>query len=124
MLQFKNKTEARQNFPVDQYSIYTDKAADKAAANYILDTLWAFNPVYLSEQTGLPQKMFKALAEAQIGEQEHNVILLSLIRATCGVNKFCQDAIERDGRGFFLAHYDHNETEALIGNKLFYIYRL
>jgi hypothetical protein len=40
-----------------------------------------------------------------------NDFFKAIIKGTCGLDKFVEDAIEADGRGHFLAYYDGEENE-------------
>lgn len=90
------------------YAVGTDEEADKAAKEYIKETLWAFNDEFLAEMTGLPAVIFKAL---QPQCENSNDAVLALVDKTCGLEDFAQTAIDADGRGHFLATYDGEEHE-------------
>tara|TARA_Y100000356_G_C11234766_1_gene277074 strand:- start:644 stop:1156 length:513 start_codon:yes stop_codon:yes gene_type:complete len=103
--------------------ICTDEEADELAYGYITDGLWTFRPSFLAGETGIDINVFEALAANQQCEG-NNDALTSLIKSTCGLDEFVQSAIGADGRGHFIAHYDHNENEVTVGDTTFYIYRM
>jgi len=103
--------------------ICTDEEADKLAYENIVNSLWAFYPSFLAGETGLPEEVFVALVENQQYD-DNNYAVTSLIEATCGLDKFVESAIGTDGRGHYIAHYDHNENEVSVGDTTFYIYKV
>tara|TARA_R100001591_G_scaffold37382_1_gene48644 strand:- start:12503 stop:13039 length:537 start_codon:yes stop_codon:yes gene_type:complete len=112
------------------YIICTDEEANDLAYEYIVDSLWAFTPSFLAGETGVDIEVFEALA-ANGKCQSNNDAIASLIKATqpkssfhCPLQDFVDSAIGADGRGHFLAHYDHEEHEVKVGDKTFYIYRV
>jgi len=90
------------------YLVLTDEEADAAAKEYIADSLWTFNAEFLASETDLPEEVFTALQERCEGANE---TFRKLIDGTCGLDEFADSAISADGRGHFLAQYDHNENE-------------
>jgi len=105
------------------YIVCTDEEADDLAYNNIVDSLWAFTPSFLAGETGIDIEVFEALA-ANGKCESNNDAVASLINSTCGVAEFVDSAVGADGRGHFIAHYDHEEHEVKVGNKTFYIYRV
>jgi hypothetical protein len=101
----------------EEYLVLTDEEADKACAENIKDSVWAFSSDFLASETGTYANVFKALSE--LHERGNNAIL-SLIEGSCGIDKFIEDAIAADGRGHFLASYDGKENEY----KGYFIYRV
>lgn len=98
------------------YLVLTDAEADERTAEYIADSLWAFNSDFLAGETELPAEAFAALSEKC---ESGNDGIRKMVEATCGLKHFCADAAAADGRGHFLASYDNEEHEA--GE--YYIYR-
>jgi len=45
----------------NDYLVLTDEEADKAASDYIRDSLWAFNAEFLADNTGLPAEVFSMI---------------------------------------------------------------
>jgi len=106
------------NFEADgcEYMVLTDSEADEMAREYIEQLLWAFNPSFLSGETGLPEEMFSALQDKCEGA---NDAFLQVIEQSCGLDSFVETAIGVDGRGHFLNTYDGEENE----QGEFFIYR-
>jgi len=112
------------DFSDDEHSdwlVCTDEEADARASEYIRESLWAFNTSFLAGQTSLPEEVFSAL---QPQCESANDAVRRLIESPCGLNSFVEAAIGADGRGNFVASYDHEEHEVQIGTHTFYIYRL
>ncbi len=108
-----------------EYKVYTDEEADEAAADYIKESLWAFNAEFIlahseaSRETTAreDEEIIKALRQIQESLCESaNALVKALIS---DIDTFIDDAIEADGRGSFLSPYDGEEHES--GN--FYIFR-
>lgn len=103
--------------PGAEYRVLTDSEADTAAADYVKDSLWAFNASFLSGETGIDDSVFAALADKCEGA---NDAIESIIRGTCGIDSFVESAVGADGRGHFISQYDGEENDC--GE--FYIYRV
>ena len=101
--------------------VLTDEEADEHTKDYIEESLWAFNASFLAGQTGLPESAFEGLSKQC---EEGNEPIMQMIQATCGIDSFVEAAISADGRGHFLARYDHEEREFNNGRMTFYIYRI
>lgn len=99
-----------------EYIVATDEEADAAITEYIRESVWAFNPSFLSSMTGVPEEAFSSLADQC---ESGNDWVLRLIEKTCGLESFVEAAVSADGRGHFLSGYDGDEHES--GE--FYIYR-
>ena len=114
-----------------EYVVLTEEEADESAQAYIADSLWAFRAEWLAEFTGLPAAGFQALGEAM--SEDANDFIRACIDARGDANdgllqpdpriptafeRFCEKSIGADGRGHFLAPYDHVETK--IGDYLVY----
>lgn len=109
----------------NEYKVLTDEEADEAAADYIKDSLWAFNADFILSHSVASQgttareneEIIKALQMVQSSICESaNALVKALIS---DIDTFIDNAIEADGRGHFLSSYDGKEHES--GN--FYIYR-
>lgn len=93
----------------EQYAIAIDDGvAYDACAECIKESLWAFTARFLAEQTNIDKKVFEPLIPLCEGANE---AIKCLISGTCGLEKFVDEAIFRDGKGAFLAFYDSNEIE-------------
>ena len=96
----------------------TDEEADKMAKDYILDSVWTFNPSFLSQHTGMNEKVFKLLQEHCEGS---NDAILAMIEDK---EYFVEDAISYDGRGHFITSYDGEEHEQYVNDEFCYCYRM
>jgi hypothetical protein len=137
----ENCTEVEELDPEDcnnDYLVLTDEEADEKAKDYIIDSLWAFNPSFLAEQTDMPEEVFQAIADNGKCESNNDAIE-RIVNKTCGLDELVSEAISADGRGHFMSSYDGNENEetvyiddetgeALTENdtaaQTFYIYRI
>jgi len=90
-----------------EYRVLTDEEADGAAADYIRESVWAFNAAFLSQFTGMPAAMFEAVQDQCEGA---NDAILKCIERAGGIKAFAQAAIRADGRGHFLSPYDGEEV--------------
>ena len=104
----------------NDYLVYTDEEADEAVREYIEETVWAFNPSFLSAHAkdGIDEDVFKTLSEKC---ESSNEAVKSLIK---DFDHFVDDAILSDGRGHFMSSYDGQEHEIKIKNNWYYIYRI
>jgi hypothetical protein len=104
-----------------EYAIGTDSEADAACAEYIRDTVWAFNSDFIVSECGLHYQLAEVFQSFQHEKCESaNYALLGLVNATCGIESFVESAISADGRGHFLSSYDGEENE----EGEFFIYRV
>lgn len=105
----------------EDYLVLTDSEADDMAADYIKDTVWAFNSAFLSAHTkqGIDSDVIEAI-QSNGKCESNNAAILSLID---DVEHFVDDAIRCDGRGHFLSSYDGEEHEVRVGKSTYYIYR-
>ena len=120
MEKFKDMDEAKEQYPESRYLILTDEEADDAVFEYIVESLWAFRPEFLSSETDLPVEVFEALSKQYEGANEP---IRKLVEKTCGLQPLVDAAISADGRGHFLATYDCEEVEIKIGDEDYYVYR-
>lgn len=105
----------------DNYAIGTDEEADEAAAQYIKDTLWAFNASFIVSECSLDGSLAECIQTWQQEKcEDANDGIESLIENSCGIEEFIESAISADGRGHFMSSYDGNEIE----QDGFYIYRI
>lgn len=100
-----------------QYLVCTDEEADAAVTESIRESVWAFNPSFLSSMTDVPKEAFSSLVDQC---ESGNDWVLRLIEKTCGLEAFVDAAVSADGRGHFLSSYDGEENE----QSGFYIYRV
>jgi len=94
-----------------EYLVLTDAEADQQAADYILESVWAFNADFLAPY--LPDGIDADHIEAMRGDQceGFNDAAVALVKAGRGMDRLIKDAIGTDGRGLFLATYCGNEWE-------------
>ena len=104
-------------FGNEEYMILTDDEADEKVAEYIKDSVWAFNPSFLSCHSGIDEDVFKLLQEKC---ESANEAILKLIK---DFDHFVEDAVASDGRGHFLSSYDGYENEQEHDRETYYIYR-
>ena len=100
-----------------EYLVLTDDEADEKVAEYIKDSVWAFNPSFLSSHSGIDEGVFKLLQDKC---ESANEAILKLIK---DFDEFVQDAIGKDGRGHFLSSYDGYENDHEHDNETYYIYQ-
>ena len=106
----------------DGYIVLTDEEADEMAANYIKDSLWAFNSGFIIDHSKLPYEAKEMIETYQQDKCESaNETIEALIE---DLDEFIEDAISADGRGHFMSSYDGNEHEQSINGVYFYIYRM
>lgn len=101
--------------------VLSDDEATERAREYILDTLWAFNPEFLTRyiECDNEEALISSLKliQGKLCESANAVI-----KAMLGdkLEEVIEDAISEDGRGHFISFYDGIEHESLG----FYIYRI
>jgi len=104
----------------NEYKVLTDDEADEEVKEYIQESVWAFNPSFLSAHAkdGIDEDVFKVLSEKC---ESSNEAVKSLIK---DFDDFVDDAVLSDGRGHFLSSYDGHEHEVEINGNYYYIYRI
>tara|TARA_B100000519_G_C14192364_1_gene413777 strand:- start:560 stop:1117 length:558 start_codon:yes stop_codon:yes gene_type:complete len=103
-----------------EYAIGTDEECDEAAAEYIRETVWAFQGWFIADHSpeGLTGEHIDRFRKDDC--EDANAPLISLIEAGSGMADFIDAAISADGRGHFLAGYDGEELESDCGNVFAY----
>ena len=104
-----------------EYLVLTDSEADEKTAEYIKDSLWAFNASFIIEHSELPweaEEMIKGFQESKC--EGANDTIEALIT---DIDGFIEDAISADGRGHFMSSYDGEENEVNHNGETLYIYR-
>ena len=99
------------------YLVLTDEEADEAVREDIDGIVWAFNSAFLSVHTGVDVIAIEAIQDLCEGG---NDAIKSMIK---DFDYFVEDAVRADGRGHFLASYDHEENEIMFNGVEYYIYR-
>ena len=108
----------------NEFLVYTDEEADEAVREYIEETAWAFTPSFLQTHTGVSIDIIKLMQEKM--SPSANEAIIAMIK---DFDHFVEDAIACDGRGHFLARYDHEENYASFSNEegknvTYFIYRV
>ena len=104
------------------YMVLTDEEADEKAAEYIKESLWAFNADFIIQHSKLPYEAKEMIESHQREKCESaNETIEALID---DMDEFISDAISADGRGHFLNTYDGYENEETVEGDTFYIYRM
>jgi len=109
--------EAQSDFDSEDFLVLTDEEADEAVREEIEEMVWAFNASFLSAHTGVDEEVFEALADRC---EDNNDSFKRMIK---DFDAFVEDAVSSDGRGHFLASYDHEENEITFNGITYYIYR-
>ena len=104
-----------------EYMVLNEHERNEKVKEYIQETLWAFIPSFLAEETGLPEEVFRALSEKC---ESGNDAILALVEKTCGLDAFVKAAVEADGYGHFLASYDGKEGKVTVEGEDYFIYRI
>ena len=95
-----------------------DTEADEKLTELIEESIWAFNPTFLSSITGIDSGVFEAVQNNGRCES-NNEALLKIVEATCGIDYLVNEAVMWDGRGHFISSYDGHEYE--VGD--YFLYR-
>ena len=106
-----------QNGDGEEYAIGTDTEAQEACKEATKELAWAFCGSFMEHLTGIDDAVYKLLSHEC---ENANDAVLSIIKSTCGLEKFVSAAISADGRGHFLSVYDGEEIE----HQDHFIYRL
>ena len=121
--------EAESYIDDEDYLVLTNEEADDRVREEIEEMVWAFTPSFLQAHTGVTANAIEKIQELCEGANEP---ITAMIR---DFDWFVEDAVRCDGRGHFLAGYDHKEHEvtylSVVREKLcydtketrYYIYR-
>ena len=96
--------EAQHNIDSEDFLVLTDEQADKYVREEIEEMVWAFSPSFLSAHTKVTEETIRKIQESMC--EDANESLTVLIK---DFDWFVEDAVRCDGRGHFLAGYDHVE---------------
>lgn len=88
-----------------EYVVLDEDEAQERFAEYVADSVWAFNAGFLSAMTGISEKVFNTLSNLC---EDANEAVRALIDATCGFDEFVDGVANTDGRGM-MAGYDGEE---------------
>lgn len=116
-LTFDGLVDAQNDIDADDYLVLTDEEADERCTEYIKESVWAFTPSFLQAHTGVDADVIKKIQEMCEGANEP---LTAMIK---DFDWFVEDAVRCDGRGHFLAGYDHNENQITYNGTTYFIYR-
>jgi hypothetical protein len=108
--------------PGSDWLIVTDEEADERAAEYIRESLWAFNADFLAPY--MPDGIDAMEIEAVRGDrfESANPAMLALVGGR--LDDLTEDAIGADGRGHFMADYAGEEREHSHDGRDWYVYRV
>lgn len=110
--------------PGQEWRALTDEEADEAAAEYIRETLWAFNASFLVSY--MPEGIGGEELDAIRGDrcEDANGAIVALVNAgPSDFDELVSEAIGADGRGHFLAGYDFEEHEQEHAGRTWFLYR-
>tara|TARA_B100001094_G_C18120311_1_gene766472 strand:- start:685 stop:1149 length:465 start_codon:yes stop_codon:yes gene_type:complete len=109
--------DAQNEVDSEDYLVLTDEEADEAVRDYIEESVWAFNASFLQAHTGVDAEAIEKIQEMC---ESANEPLTAMIK---DFDYFVKDAVNCDGRGHFLAGYDHEENYVTYNDTIYYIYR-
>ena len=109
--------DAQHEIDMEDTLVLTDKQADEMVRDYIEEMVWGFTPSFLQSHTGVDADAIEKIQEMCEGANEP---LKAMIK---DFDHFVEDAVSCDGRGHFLASYDHEENHVQIDDIDYYIYR-
>ena len=109
--------DAQNEIDGEDYLVLTDEQADERCKEEIEEMVWAFSPSFLQAHTGVAADAITKIQEMCEGANEP---LTAMIK---DFDYFVEDAINCDGRGHFLAGYDHEENYVTYNDTIYYIYR-
>jgi len=124
----ETETDSISTNMADDYLVCTDKEADEAVKEAVLDSLWAFRPSFIVSHMAYKPENYrerdsteKVLEHMQFHLCESaNCIVKSMIK---DIDHFVDDAVSSDGRGHFLAQYDGDEHEVTVDGTMYLVYR-
>ena len=109
--------DAQHEIDMEDTLVLTDKQADEQVRKEIEEMVWAFTPSFLQAHTGVDTDAIEKIQEMCEGANEP---IKAMIK---DFDWFVEDAVRCDGRGHFLASYDHEENYVQIDKTDYYIYR-
>ena len=109
--------EAQHEVDMENYLVLTDEQADEWCKEEIEEKVWAFSPSFLQAHTGVGADIITKIQEMC---EDANEPLKAMIG---DLDYFVKDAMSCDGRGQFLAGYDHEENYVTYNDTIYYIYR-
>ena len=109
--------DAQHEIDMEDTLVLTDEQADEWVREEIEEMVWAFTPSFLQAHTGVDAD---AIAIIQKECEGANEPIKAMIK---DFDWFVEDAVRCDGRGHFLASYDHEENHVRIDDIDYFIYR-
>ena len=106
------------------YLVLTDSEADEKVKEYVENTLWAFNPNFLSNVTGIDESVFEAIQDNDKCEGNNEAIKSILEATNTSIEEVAEEAIRWDGRGHFLDRYSGEEIEVYADGEFYFCYRI
>ena len=97
--------DAQSYIDSEDYLVLTDEEANEAVREEIEEMVWAFTPSFLSAHTGVDSGTLRTMQESLC--ENANEPITAMIK---DFDWFVEDAVRCDGRGHFLAGYDHEEN--------------
>lgn len=115
----------------EEWLVVDEDEADEKVRDYIEDSIWAFRPNFILKHMrgydDIPMEDEEDIEEAIETVQEKlseraNPLILAIIE---DFDEFVEDAVDADGRGYFISSYDGDEVELADdkGYIQFYAYR-
>jgi hypothetical protein len=102
--------DAQSYIDSEDYLVLTDEEADEHVREEIEELVWAFKPSFLSAHTNMSWEAIRKIQESMSEDEDANESLTAMIK---DFDWFVEDAVRHDGRGHFLAGYDHEEREEI-----------
>lgn len=90
----------------------SEREADKAAKEYILDSLWAFKTSFIASVANLSNAEERAIEKMQRDMSEDANPIIRRIIGESKLNHFVKMAIDADGRGHFLSPWNGEEVDS------------
>ena len=109
--------DAQNEIDMEDTLVLTNEQADEQVSKEIEEILWAFTPSFLQGHTGVNVDAIEKIQE--MCESANEPLKAMII----DFDWLVEDAVRCDGRGHFLASYDHEENHVQIDDIDYYIYR-
>ena len=114
----------------EEWLILTDEEAEEMTRDYIINELWSFNADFLMDHMDSVDLLNtrecgafkKSLEKIQWNLCESSNPIVSALVGD-NIDNLIEDAIEADGRGWFIGQYDGSEDSIEYDGVDYYIYR-
>ena len=102
-----------------KFVVYTTRDRDHALKSYIEDSIELYTPEFLQKhlRVELPMEAILAIQNCPTA----NAVFKDLVK---DMDEFIADSVNEDGRGHFLAPYDHKEHYTVFNDVIFWYYRV